>query len=80
MNRFDVIYGLVLGLSNYLSTKFLIRAIYVIPAYMAYISYGLGVVIFVNLINLLFMHESLSRRDYIGMALAMSAIVLLNLS
>lgn len=80
MNRFDIIYGLVLGLSNYLSTKFLIRAIYVIPAYMAYISYGLGVVIFVNLINLLFMHESLSRRDYIGMALAMSAIVLLNLS
>lgn len=80
MNRFDVIYGLVLGLSNYLSTKFLIRAIYVIPAYMAYISYGLGVVVFVNLINLLFMHESLRRRDYIGMALAMSAIVLLNLS
>lgn len=80
MNRYDVIYGLVLGLSNYLSTKFLIRAIYVIPAYMAYISYGLGVVVFVNLVNLLFMHETLSRRDYIGMALAMTAIVLLNLA
>ena len=80
MNRYDVLFGLMLGLSNYLSTKFLIRAIYVIPAYMAYISYGLGVVLFVNLVNLLFMHEFLTRRDYAGMVLAMTAIVLLNLA
>lgn len=79
INKCDLIFGVALGVSNYLSTKFLIRSIYIIPAYMAYISYGLGVVIFVNLVNLLFMHETLTKRDYAGMVLAMSSIVLLNI-
>ena len=79
VNIYDLIYGVLLGLSNYLSTKFLIRSIYSIPAYIAYISYGLGVVIFVNIVNILIMHESLNKRDYVGMLLAMTAIALLNL-
>lgn len=79
INRWDIGCGLVLGVSNYMSTKFMIMALYVIPAYMAYITFGLGVVVFINCVNALVMHEKLSRRDYIGMVLSMGAIVLLNL-
>lgn len=79
INRWDIGCGLVLGVSNYMSTKFMILALYVIPAYMAYITFGLGVVVFINCVNALVMHEKLSRRDYIGMVLSMGAIVLLNL-
>ena len=66
-------------LPNYLSTKFLIRAIYDIPAFISYIVFGLGVALFINCINWTVLHEKLTRRDYIGMALSMGAIVLLNL-
>lgn len=71
--------GMLLGISNYLSTKFLIRAIYDIPAFISYIVFGLGVALFINCINWTVLHEELTRRDYIGMALSMGAIVLLNL-
>lgn len=79
INKWDVMCGLVLGVSNYMSTKFLIRAIYDIPAYMAYITYGLGVVVFINFVNAVILHEKLTKLDYIGMVLSMGAIVLLNL-
>lgn len=79
MNRVDLTCGMLLGISNYLSTKFLIRAIYDIPAFISYIVFGLGVALFINCINWTVLHEKLTRRDYIGMALSMGAIVLLNL-
>lgn len=79
MNRVDLVCGMLLGISNYLSTKFLIRAIYDIPAFISYIVFGLGVALFINCINWTVLHEKLTRRDYIGMALSMGAIVLLNL-
>lgn len=70
---------MLLGISNYLSTKFLIRAIYDIPAFISYIVFGLGVALFINCVNWTVLHEKLTRRDYIGMALSMGAIALLNL-
>lgn len=79
MNRVDLVCGMLLGISNYLSTKFLIRAIYDIPAFISYIVFGLGVALFINGINWTVLHEKLTRRDYIGMVLSMGAIVLLNL-
>lgn len=79
MNRVDLMCGMLLGISNYLSTKFLIRAIYDIPAFISYIVFGLGVALFINCINWTVLHEKLTCRDYIGMALSMGAIVLLNL-
>lgn len=79
MNRVDLMCGMLLGISNYLSTKFLIRAIYDIPAFISYIVFGLGVALFINCINWTVLQEELTRRDYIGMALSMGAIVLLNL-
>lgn len=79
MNRVDLVCGMLLGISNYLSTKFLIRAIYDIPAFISYIVFGLGVALFINCINWTVLHEKLTRRDYVGMALSMGAIVLLNL-
>lgn len=79
INRWDIFYGIALGVSNYLSTKFLVRAIYDVPAFMAYITYGLGVVVFINVVNVVVLHEKLGRRDYIGMVLSAAAILLLNL-
>ena len=79
MNRVDLMCGMLLGISNYLSTKFLIRAIYDIPAFISYIVFGLGVSLFINCINWTVLQEELTSRDYIGMVLSMGAIVLLNL-
>lgn len=79
INRYDVICGIGFGIVNYLSTDFLIRSLYTVPSYMAYIIFGFGVILFVNLVNVLLMHERLNKNDYMGMALAIGAIVLLNI-
>ena len=79
INRYDCICGVVLGVANYFSTQFLIRSIYTLPAFVAYILFGFGVILFVNIVNVLVLHEQLSKRDYLGMVLAVAAIVLLNI-
>ncbi|MBQ0041233.1 MAG: EamA family transporter [Clostridiales bacterium] len=79
INKYDVGCGVALGIANYLSTDLLIRSIYTVPAYMAYIIFGFGVILIVNFVNLAVMHEQLNRKDYLGMAMAVVAIILLNL-
>lgn len=79
INKYDVGCGIALGIANYLSTDLLIRSIYMVPAYMAYIIFGFGVILIVNFVNLAVMHEQLSRKDYLGMAMAVVAIILLNI-
>lgn len=78
-NRYDLIYGAVLGVFNYMSVKFLIWALYGREAFMIYILYGIGVILVVNAVNVLIMHEKLSHRDYAGMCLIIAAIIFLNL-
>lgn len=77
INKYDIICGAATGIINYFSSVTMVRALYTIPSFVAYIFTGLGSIVFVNIINLLFLHEKLVLKDYIAMVLAIGAVILL---
>ncbi len=79
LNKVDLICGAILGVSNYLSVKFLISALYELPAFFVYVTIGIGVILLLNIINMLVLHEKISKKEFVSMFVIMTAIILLNL-
>ena len=74
----DVGYGLLLGIPNYFTTKFLIKALGTIPAVVAYPTYSVATMLAVTALGIFAFHEKLSRRQMAGMVVILAALVLLN--
>ena len=75
----DVGFGLLLGVPNYYSARFLIKALGTVPAVVAYPTYSVATIVVITAAGLLFFHEKLTKRQIIGMAVIAAALVLLNL-
>lgn len=73
----EVIYGLVMGSFNYLSTMFLLKSVLRLPAFLVYPVYSVGVILFVNVVNFLFLKERLQKKDCVAMACISAALVLM---
>lgn len=76
----EMILGIALGVPNLLSTRFLLKALSTVPAYMAYPMYSVGAIFVVLLISSIFFGEKLSKWSRCSLLLIVSAIVMLNLS
>lgn len=74
----DCLWGVAVGVLNYASTMFLLQAILRMPAFYAYPVYSAGTIIFVNLVNFVFLREPITKRQYCGMAIIAAALVCLN--
>lgn len=70
--------GILVGLPNYFSTFFFLKALTKMPSFLVFLVYSVGTVVFVNLVNLIFLKEPLSKRQYLGMIMICLAIVLMN--
>ena len=75
----DIACGPMLGVFNYFSTDLMLRALMELPAYVVYTGFSMGVVLVVYAANTLVMHERLTRRDHVAIALVLLALVLINL-
>ena len=75
----DIACGAMLGVFNYFSTDLMLRALMELPAYVVYTGFSMGVVLVVYAANTLVMHERLTRRDHVAIALVLLALVLINL-
>ena len=75
----DVGYGLLLGVPNYYSARFLIKALATVPAVAAYPTYSVATIVVITVAGVLLFHEKLTKRQIIGMAVIAAALVLLNL-
>lgn len=75
----DVVCGTMLGIFNFFSTDLMLRALMELPAYLVYTGFSMGVVLITYAANALVMHERLTRRDNIALALVVLALVLINL-
>lgn len=75
----DVACGTMLGVFNYFSTDLMLRALLELPAYLVYTGFSMGVVLVVYTANVLIMHERLTRRDHVALALVIMALALINL-
>lgn len=75
----DFFFGLLIGIPNYFSARFMLHALNTIPAVVAYPVYSVATIVVVTLTGVLFFKEKLSRRQVIALAVIMAALVLLNL-
>ena len=74
----EIIYGVFLGIPNYFSARFLLKALGEVPAVVAYPIFSVGTIAVITLIGVLFFREKLNRRQMFAIALIMVAVALLN--
>lgn len=76
----DVFYGLLIGVPNYYSARFLLSALGRVPAVVVYPVYSVGTIIAITLVGLIVFHEKLGKQKMGALALILAALVMLNVS
>lgn len=79
VTKMDLFFGAIVGIPNYLSSRFLLLALSQIPAVLVYPIYSVAAIICTTVIGLFFFHEKLSNQKLLAIGLIMIALVLLNL-
>ena len=77
--RKDLAAGILIGIPNYFSAVFLLRALRTVPAVIAYPVFSTGTILLVTAVSYFLFHERLSRRQIAGLCLILVSLVLLNL-
>ncbi len=72
-------FGLLVGLPNYFSARFLLLALGSVPAVITYPVYSVATIVAISLVGVLFFKESISKRKAFALVLVMAALCLLNL-
>lgn len=75
----EVLYGCLVGIPNYGSVFFLLRALTRLPAVLVYPTYSAGTILAISLIGVAAFRERPGRRQWCGLAIILAALVLLNL-
>lgn len=78
LGRAEVLFGLVIGIPNYFSAKFLLRALEDVAAVIAYPTYSVGTILVVTLAGVLAFRERLSKRQWFAIGIIIIALILLN--
>jgi len=79
LGKMEVLYGLLVGVPNYFSAKFLLQALSSVPAVIVYPTSNVGTLLVVTIAGVLFFGEKLGRRQWIAAGIILAAIVLLNI-
>ena len=75
----DIFFGLLIGVPNYFSARFLLLSLRAVPAVIAYPTYSVGTIVLITLVGRACFGERLSRRQLIAMGVILAALVLLNM-
>ena len=75
----DILCGLMIGVPNYFSSRFLLLSLGSVPAVVAYPVFSAGTIVAVTLVGALAFQEKLNRPKRWAMALILAALVLLNI-
>ena len=70
--------GIIMGLSNGLQTFWMLKSLDFIPGYIAFPLSSAGGIVFTTAVATLMLNEKLHKRAYIGIAVSVVALVLLN--
>ena len=75
----DIIFGLLLGIPNYLSARFLLKALSSVPAVITYPTYSVATIVVVSIAGVVFFKEKLSKKQKSAIAIILVSLVLLNI-
>ena len=74
----DLLFGLLIGVPNYFSSRFLLLSLEQVPAVVAYPVFSIGTLLIISIIGIAIFHERLSRQKLWAMVLIAAALFLLN--
>ena len=77
--RQEILFGLLIGIPNFFSSKFLLGALATVPAVVVYPTFSVGTLLIVTLTGVLVFREKLSRRQWIALGIILVALALLNI-
>jgi len=75
----EVLFGLLIGVPNFYSAKFLLKALGSVPAVITYPTYSIATIVVVSLTGVLFFKEKVGKRQKIAMGIIFVALALLNI-
>jgi len=71
-------FGMMIGIPNFLNVQFALKALETIPAFIVYPTCGVGALLLISLVGVLFFRERLVKRQWAAMAAILAALVMLN--
>ena len=76
----ELCWGAALGLPNYFSARFILGALgQGIPAVIVYPTFSVAMMVVLTIAGVVFFRERLSRREWIGLAMILAALIFLNI-
>ena len=75
----DILFGIFLGVPNYFSASFLLKALNDIAAVIVFPTFSVATVVVISMTGFLVFKEKLSKKQWIAMGLILVALVLLNI-
>ena len=75
----ELLFGVLIGVPNYFSAKFLLRSLEELNAVIVYPTFSVGTILVVTLAGVIFFKERLSKRQWIAVAAILAALVMLNI-
>lgn len=77
--KWEIFYGLLVGIPNFFSAKFLLGALADIAAVIVYPVYSVATILTVTMVGVLAFREKLEKRQWFALAIILLALVLLNI-
>lgn len=77
--KWEVLFGLLIGIPNYFSARFLLRSLERVAAVIVYPAYSVATILVVTVAGLCLFHERLAKRQWIAVAVILVALALLNI-
>ena len=74
----EILFGLLIGIPNFFSARFLLLSLDTVIAVIAYPTYSVATILLISLAGVLFFREKLSRRQWLAIAIILAALILLN--
>lgn len=79
LSKSDLLFGLLLGIPNYFSARFLLLSLEAVPAVLAYPTFSVATIVVVSVSGLLFFKEKLTKRQTLGIGVILISLILLNI-
>ena len=79
ISRKEIGFGLLIGIPNYFSSRFLLGALATLPAVIVYPVFSAATIVAISLVGVLFFKETVSKRKQFALLLVMAALIFLNL-
>ena len=79
IGKAEIGFGIMIGVPNYFSARFLLNALSTVPAVIAYPVYSVATIVSITLAGVFFFKEQVSKKKKFALLLVVVALVLLNL-